>query len=82
MQIWDLDIPSEQPLARRHRGPVSCVAAGFDAPFGVSCASQDGTVRVWDLRTGLERSRLRPRYRRPETVEVLDDGNRALVGFE
>jgi RNA polymerase sigma factor (sigma-70 family) len=73
MRIWDL--ASDKPLLpdeEAHHGDVYCVAVS--ARGVVATASEDGTVRLWDLATGAHRLRLGHGTKMVRAVAFAPDG--------
>ena len=56
MRLWDLDRDKEVRSFSGHVGNVNGVAFHPDGDVAFSC-SADGTLRVWDVGTAIERSR-------------------------
>jgi hypothetical protein len=65
-----------------HSGDVTAVAFTADGSRAIS-GSRDGTLRVWDLRTGLELQRFHQFWWEHQTAITLSqDGRRALIAYE
>jgi WD40 repeat protein/serine/threonine protein kinase len=72
---WD---PSKSRRLEGHAAPISCAALSPDGRFALSGA-EDHTLRLWDVDTGKERSRLKlPERERVTSVTFAPDGRRAL----
>src|SRR5262249_31407402 len=52
VRVWDVETGSEQPALRGHTGSVRKVAFGLGDTL--LSAGSDGTLRLWDVRTGRE----------------------------
>lgn len=66
---------------RGHTNEVGTVAFGPDGSWVVSCSS-DGTVRMWDLRTGTELRRFEGHTKPVWTLAVSPDGKMIATGSE
>jgi WD40 repeat protein len=83
IQLWD--IASGKALWRRalvgHRAPVRVLA--FASSGGrVLSASDDGTIRLWDVASGLQIRRIKG-YNSPVlSIAISPDGSQALSGHE
>lgn len=66
-------------LSRRYADRVSAVAAAPDGAFFVS-ASWDGTLRIWDARSGAERVTLEGHARGVDACTVSVDGSFIVSG--
>lgn len=81
--VWDLVRGTILEQLRGHTGSVYAVAVTTDGQTAIS-GSGDGTVRVWDLVTRAQRhvvNGLNERVGLPQTIAVMPDGRRALVGY-
>ena len=73
MKVWNA-VTSELLLnLKGHKGQVCVVAFGSD-DLGVVTAGEDGTVRLWDQATGLERKQIRTHEGGPIGLAVSPDG--------
>ena len=73
--------PAEGPLERiliGHEGRVYAVAASLDGMTAIS-AGADGTVRIWDLATGLGRAH-KAEMDRAFALAVTPDGTKVVAG--
>jgi WD40 repeat protein len=62
-----------------HEGPVTCLTVSFDGRILVS-ASEDGTVRMWEILTGREIRRLEGHQQHVTSLAVSGDGRRLASG--
>lgn len=72
-------LPKEHKRLDGHTGHVHCVAVAPNGRDAIS-ASQDGTVRLWDLQTGKEMRRFVGHAGVSFCVAFSPDGQRALSG--
>jgi WD40 repeat protein len=78
LRRFDLEAGRELPLPEGHTNRVEQVAFLHDGSALLS-ASMDGTVRVWDLKTGREIRRWRPEHRSLNVLSVSADGKFAAT---
>jgi WD40 repeat protein len=69
LRLWDVEAQKAVPVVNRHAGLIRCVA--FD-PFAtssngkekelraLSCSSEDGTMRLWNVKKGRDPHRWKP----------------------
>jgi WD40 repeat protein len=78
--VWDLRRPDAPPLRLRgHTGPVAAVAFSPDGQQVLS-GSGDGTVRLFDTRSGALKRTLQARAGPVATVAFAPDGTRLACG--
>ncbi len=75
--FWNLDTQGETKVLKGHQGSVRGVAISTDGQRAVS-ASEDRTVRVWDLATGKCIAKLEGHFKGLSSVAMTPDGRRAV----
>lgn len=68
-------------VLRGHQGPV-CSVAGLPDGWRALSASDDKTIRLWDLKSGAEVRRFEGHEGAVKSVAVLPDGRRAVSGAD
>ena len=63
-----------------HEGPVNSLAISHDGTW-VASASNDGTVKIWDLKTGECQATLTGHTGTVETVAITPDGKSVVSGW-
>jgi WD40 repeat protein len=53
VRVWDLETGRLERTLQGHEGPVNGIAVALDGTRIIS-ASDDGTLRAWDIATGLQ----------------------------
>ncbi len=77
--VWAVDQPGSPSISfKGHTGPVSCVVflGGGDA---LLTGSHDGSVRLWDARTGEPKGRLKAHFGKVEAVAYGGPSKRIAV---
>jgi hypothetical protein len=77
--IWDHE--SERTRLKNHKGEVWSVALSADGRI-LTSASEDGSVRVWEIQTGREIRTLVTGNNPAWSVAMSEDGRRLVAGFK
>lgn len=76
-RVWNISPPSERCKLDRHTGPVKSVAYRSDGQ-AIATAGADRAVRIWDARTGSQRSLL-PHERPVAAMAYSPHGSRMVT---
>ncbi len=79
VQLWDVEAGTERLPHTGHRGGITAMAFTFDGTQVVTGAA-DGTVRVWDARTGAQQ-RVLPVGLAIDALALDRDGRVAVCSF-